>query len=393
MSPLIASSSAKMESMSNLDSATLPGSGAGGLTGAGSGGNSDSETGTAARAAASGSGVGSDGSVALTWAGTLSTTRAAGPWGVNGTPYSSGGVGVASATIADPDADGVTTAAPGAEVGSTQADEPSAAGTAVEGSSHSVDAPGAVAARRRRTAKMAATNRAAIATAMNSQIQGKLEEFAGGLVVVKVPTAASPPVSVAVTVVPDVSLGTTNVQLNAPVLFVVREPLAQLTIGWESKTSDARRANTEKPVPTTVTVAPVVAWVGFTVMEGVVIVKVIVVVRMFVDASVAMTEYAPAGSLGTLNVQTNRPEESVVIAVRMNVPSVHTVGTWSAELNDTVAPEEGVNPEPVRVKFAPSGPWAELVAMTRVLTVTPGDGADLVVSGVDALSVTWSSKE
>jgi hypothetical protein len=61
---------------------------------------------------------------------------------------------------------------------------------------------------------------------------------------------------VAVTVVPDVPLGTLKVQLNDPVPPVVNEPFVQLVIVTPSKTSDFSVVDTEKPVPATVTVAP-----------------------------------------------------------------------------------------------------------------------------------------
>jgi hypothetical protein len=60
-----------------------------------------------------------------------------------------------------------------------------------------------------------------------------------------------------VTVVPDVPPGTTNVQVNAPVAPAVREPLVQLVIVTESNASDDSAVDTEKPVPATVTVAPI----------------------------------------------------------------------------------------------------------------------------------------
>ncbi|MGA7475716.1 MAG: hypothetical protein WBW47_00670 [Thermoplasmata archaeon] len=75
------------------------------------------------------------------------------------------------------------------------------------------------------------------------------------------------------TVVPDVPLGTENVQLNDPVPSVVREPLVQLVIVTESNTSDDNAVDTEKPVPATVTVAPIGPCPGVTVMAGVVTVN------------------------------------------------------------------------------------------------------------------------
>ncbi len=76
------------------------------------------------------------------------------------------------------------------------------------------------------------------------------------------------------TVVPDVPLGTLNVQVNAPLVPVVREPLVQLVIVIESKTRDDSAVDTEKPVPATVTVAPIGPRPGVTVIAGVVTVKV-----------------------------------------------------------------------------------------------------------------------
>ena len=101
-----------------------------------------------------------------------------------------------------------------------------------------------------------------------------------GVVTVNVPVAVLPPTSVAVTVVPDVPLGTLNVQLNAPVAPVVREPLVQLAavIVLVSRTNDVSAVDTEKPVPTTVTVAPIGPCAGVTVIAGVVTVNVPVAV-------------------------------------------------------------------------------------------------------------------
>ena len=95
-----------------------------------------------------------------------------------------------------------------------------------------------------------------------------------GVVTVNVPVAVLPPTSVAVTVVPDTPAGTANVQLNAPVAPVVREPLVQLAIVLVSKTNDVSAADTEKPVPETVTLAPTGPCVGVTVIASVVTVNV-----------------------------------------------------------------------------------------------------------------------
>jgi hypothetical protein len=92
-----------------------------------------------------------------------------------------------------------------------------------------------------------------------------------GVVTVNVPPAVWPPTSVAVTVDPDVPLGTLNVQLNDPVASVVSEPIVQLEVGitTPSKASPTRPVN-EKPVPDTVTVAPKGPCPGVTAIAGVV---------------------------------------------------------------------------------------------------------------------------
>ncbi len=96
------------------------------------------------------------------------------------------------------------------------------------------------------------------------------------MVTVNVPVAVLPLTSVAVTVVPEVPLGTANVQLNAPVVPVVNEPLVQLApvIVLVSKTNDVSAVDTEKPVPETVTLPPTGPCVGVTVIAGVVTVNV-----------------------------------------------------------------------------------------------------------------------
>ena len=92
------------------------------------------------------------------------------------------------------------------------------------------------------------------------------------------------------TVVPDTPLGTLNVQLNAPVAPVVREPLVQLVIVTESNTSDDNAVDTEKPVPATVTVAPIGPCPGVTVIAGVVTVNVCALVGVLVATSSPTTE-------------------------------------------------------------------------------------------------------
>jgi hypothetical protein len=63
--------------------------------------------------------------------------------------------------------------------------------------------------------------------------------------------------------------GTLNVHENAPVLFVVKEPVVQLVMRIESKASDPSTLDAAKPVPATVTVEPTRPDAGVTVIEGV----------------------------------------------------------------------------------------------------------------------------
>jgi hypothetical protein len=70
-----------------------------------------------------------------------------------------------------------------------------------------------------------------------------------------------------VTDVPDASVETANMQVSVPVPLVVRLPLVQLVIATSSKTT-VTVLPTEKPVPATVTVAPIGPCPGVTVILG-----------------------------------------------------------------------------------------------------------------------------
>jgi len=85
-----------------------------------------------------------------------------------------------------------------------------------------------------------------------------------GVVTAKAPSADWSPVSVALTVVPEVPEGTLKVHVNDPVGPVVSEPLKQDKIALASKTRDDRGTDSENPVPDTVVVAPTGPWVGVT---------------------------------------------------------------------------------------------------------------------------------
>jgi hypothetical protein len=111
-----------------------------------------------------------------------------------------------------------------------------------------------------------------------------------GVVSVNVPVAAWPLTSVAVTADPLAPTGTLNVQLNAPVALVVKEPMLQLVIVTLSKTSNPSAFETENPVPDTVTVAPNGPCMGFTVIMGIVMVNGSAVVSVSVAVSFPTTE-------------------------------------------------------------------------------------------------------
>jgi hypothetical protein len=63
------------------------------------------------------------------------------------------------------------------------------------------------------------------------------------------------------------------------------------------------------------------------------------VTAVLVAVSVALTLYAPAGLLGTVNLQTNAPLASVWIAVVTQTQFEPPVGVWRTPLKLSVAPE------------------------------------------------------
>jgi hypothetical protein len=170
-----------------------------------------------------------------------------------------------------------------------------------------------------------------------------------GTVTENAPVPCWPPISVAVTTVPEVLVGTEKVQVNAPEPSVASEPLVQLEIGRLSKTNEASGVETEKPDPETVTVAPTGPWAGVTVVVGVVTVNVCGAVEVAVATSWPTTALGPALTLGTVKVQTKPPVPSVVMVVPTWEQSDPPLGVWSTEWNDTVAPDVTLNPEPVAV--------------------------------------------
>ncbi len=162
------------------------------------------------------------------------------------------------------------------------------------------------------------------------------------------------------TVVPDTPLGTLNVQLNAPVAPVVREPLVQLVIVTESNTSDDSAVDTEKPVPATVTVAPIGPCPGVTVMAGVVTVNVPVAVLLPTSVAVTVVPDTPAG---TANVQLNAPVAPVV-----REPLVQLAIVLVSKTND-VSAVDTEKPVPATVTVAPTGPCVGVTVIAGVVTV------------------------
>jgi len=67
-------------------------------------------------------------------------------------------------------------------------------------------------------------------------------------------------------------------------------------------------------------------------------------------------------------VQTKPPVASVVIVVPAWLQSDPPVGVWSTELNETVAPDDTLNPDPVTVYVAPMGPCAGFTEIVGVVT-------------------------
>jgi hypothetical protein len=110
-----------------------------------------------------------------------------------------------------------------------------------------------------------------------------------GTVTVNVPVANRPPTSVAVTVVPEVPLGTSNVHAKDPVLPVVSEPDTKFVIDTPSNTRELNGVDTEKPVPETSTVAPTGPRPGAIVIASPVTLKVTPLVVVSVATSVPVT--------------------------------------------------------------------------------------------------------
>ncbi len=68
-------------------------------------------------------------------------------------------------------------------------------------------------------------------------------------------------------------------------------------------------------------------------------------------------------------MQTKPPVASVVITPPETVPSEHATGVWRTELNTTFATDNTLNPDPVTVYVAPTGPCVGLTAIVGVVIV------------------------
>jgi hypothetical protein len=179
-----------------------------------------------------------------------------------------------------------------------------------------------------------------------------------GVVTMNTVVAVWPPLSVAVTVVPTVSLGTLNSQPKVPLALVVKEPTAQLTIVAPSKTSPTVLV-TEKPVPETVTITPTGPCVGLTVIAGVVTVNTPVAVWPLTSRAVTVVPDVP---VGTLNVHVNAPVPFVV-----NEPLRQLVTVFASKTRDSTAIDTE-NPDPDTVTMAPTGPCPGLTVIRGPVT-------------------------
>ncbi|MGA7649979.1 MAG: hypothetical protein WBW40_04655 [Thermoplasmata archaeon] len=172
------------------------------------------------------------------------------------------------------------------------------------------------------------------------------------------PVAYWPATSVAVTVVPDVPLGTVKVQLNVPDALVVRPPPTEQLVIVTPSNSSPTTLETENPVPDTVTVAPTGPCFGLTEIAGVVTVN--FPVAVWPPTSVATTD-VPEVPLGTRNVQLKAPVPLVV-----SDPLVQLEIVTPSKSRPTVLDTE--NPVPDTVTVAPTGPRLGVTVIFGVVT-------------------------
>lgn len=102
-------------------------------------------------------------------------------------------------------------------------------------------------------------------------------------------------------------------------------------------------------------------------MLGVVTTKSTVAEDCRVAASQPTTGSEPAGEVGTVKLHLNPPVEFVRKGnVAWIEPAEQAVGVRFVPWKETLAPESGVNPEPVTTNVAPIGPWPGLTEMAGV---------------------------
>ena len=170
-----------------------------------------------------------------------------------------------------------------------------------------------------------------------------------GVVTVNVPDVLWPPVSVTVTVVPEVPEGTAKPQEKAPVAPVASDPAVHDEIVTVSKSSEARGLETEKPVPATVTEAPTGPWEGDTVIMSAVAMNVGLVVCLEVLRSSPVIPYEPGDTLGVVKLQTKAPVAFVVMTVEADEQGTPPVGVCGTPWNVTLAGPTTLNPVPITV--------------------------------------------
>ncbi len=185
-----------------------------------------------------------------------------------------------------------------------------------------------------------------------------------GTVTTKLAHALSPPTSVARTVQDDVRAGTVTVQLTVPDAPVVSEPERQLEIRTPSNTSDSSGADTENPVPDTVTVAPTGPWPGATESVGVVTVNEAVALAPLASTARTLVDEVPGG---TRSVQLKDPaafvESEPLVQLAIRTPSNESDSSF----------DEGENPVPDTVTVAPTGPCPGVTTSPDRPTVNAAD--------------------
>jgi hypothetical protein len=70
-----------------------------------------------------------------------------------------------------------------------------------------------------------------------------------------------------------------------------------------------------------------------------------------------------------VNVQSNAPPLVVVMVVPVNVPLEQVVGVWRTPLNDTIAPDDTLNPVPVTVNDPLGAPWFGVNVIVGAVTL------------------------